>query len=110
MELGALQDSSVVQRYARSSIKCMWSPIKLWVLFNMRILDSSAFCLFPREHRVAERPPQALIDTADRKLVLFANWLLKDYSAQSASQYVSAIKSKHTDWLGGRLGGCQRMH
>ena len=80
----------------------MWSPIKLWVLFNMRILDSSAFCLFPREHRVAERPPQALIDTADRKLVLFANWLLKDYSAQSASQYVSAIKSKHTDWLGGR--------
>ena len=76
----------------------MKPAIKLWIVFCTDMLDVDEFCLFDAP---PPRPSAACVRAADERLLLFANWLLQDYAAATATQYVTTVRSKHTDWLGG---------
>ena len=98
MELGALRAGDLGKRYVMKSQKSRWAGKMLWTLFNMEILDVRDLRLFAPP---PPRPTAAALRQADERLCLFASWLLQDYAAATADQYVSVVRSLHTDWFGG---------
>ena len=98
MELDAAQSRAVRNRYAATSVKSIGSAVKLWVVFCRDFLDIDSIVLFRQPPAV---PTSAEVRVADLRLTLFANWLDQQYASATTSQYVSGIKQKHTDWLGG---------
>ena len=55
--------------------------------------------LFPR----LEEPTLGQVLEAEKKLLVFARWLSRDYASATTIQYIGEVKKEHTKWLGAPL-------
>ena len=72
--------------------------LKHWAIFAVQMMGWE-LALFSR----LEEPTLGEILEAEKKLLVFARWLSRDYASATTIQYIGEVKKAHVKWLGAPL-------